>query len=78
MARVGVTALALSFVVWPMFGCAADAAELDLRPIVTKPEPLGKLHPKLQWMRTDKIRAIWAGDDEPGAPPRQGVHAQFR
>ena len=63
MARVGVTALALSFVVWPMFGCAADAAELDLRPIVTKPEPLGKLHPKLQWMRTDKVRAIWIGND---------------
>ena len=28
-------------------------------------------------MRTDKIRAIWAGDDEPGAPPDKQFMLNF-
>ena len=59
----GVMSLALVLAIWPMFGCAADAAELDMRPIVTKPEPLSRLRPDLRWMTKEKIRAIWIGDD---------------
>ena len=47
----------------PMLESAAHGAELDLRPIEVKPEPLGQLHPKLQWMTEQKVRAIWVGDD---------------
>ena len=28
-------------------------------------------------MRTDKIRAIWAGDDEPGGPPGKEFMLNF-
>ena len=55
--------LVWSATLWPLLGCAANAAELDLRPIEVKPEPLTQLHPKLTWMTKDKIRAIWIGDD---------------
>ncbi len=44
-------------------GSVTNAAELNMRPIVTKPEPLKTLHPKLQWMKQKKVRAIWIGDD---------------
>ena len=44
-------------------GSVTNAAELNMRPIVTKPEPLKRLHPKLQWMKQKKVRAIWIGDD---------------
>ena len=47
----------------PLPGCAANAAELDLRPIEVKPEPLTNLDPKLQWMTEQRIRAIWITDD---------------
>ena len=63
MVPVGVISLALLFAIWPMFGCVADAAELELRPIKVPPEPLSRLHPKLKWMTEQKIRAIWVGDD---------------
>ena len=56
-------ALVLSATGYPPLGCAANAAELDLRPIEIKPEPLTDLHPKLRWMTRDKVRAIWVGDD---------------
>ena len=55
--------LALITTPWPLTGCAAQADELDLRPIEVKPEPLGQLHPKLKWMKEQKVRAIWVGDD---------------
>ena len=55
--------LVLSAMIWPMPECAANAAELDLRPIEVKPEPLGQLHPKLRWMTEQKVRATWIGDD---------------
>jgi hypothetical protein len=63
MVRVGVIALALAITIWPMFGRVADAAELELRPIVVAPEPLTDLHPDLRWMVEQRIRAIWVGDD---------------
>ena len=46
-------------------GCAAYGGELDLRPIISEPEPLNhsQMHPKLKWMVEQKIRAIWIGDD---------------
>ena len=47
----------------PLSSCAARGAELDLRPIVIEPEPLGQLRPELRWMTREKIRAIWIGDD---------------
>ena len=41
MARVGVMSLALMFMIWPMFGCAADTVPaLDMRPVLIEPEPL--------------------------------------
>ena len=48
---------------WPITGCAAQAKELDLRPIEVKPEPLTQLHPKLRWMTEQKVRVMWIGDD---------------
>lgn len=57
---VAVVAVSLA-VAMPAF--AADVAALDLRPIVRQPEPLNNLHPKLQWMAKQRIRAIWMGDD---------------
>jgi len=60
---VGVISLALVLGIWPMFGCAADAAELDMRPIVARPEPLSRLRSDLRWMTKEKIRGIWIGDD---------------
>jgi hypothetical protein len=55
--------LVLSAMAWPLTGCAAQAAELELRSIDVKPEPLGQLHPKLRWMTRDKVRGIWITDD---------------
>ena len=46
-----------------LFSSNAHAGELDLRPIEIKPEPLSNLHPKLKWMREDKVRGVWIGDD---------------
>ena len=48
--------------------CSATAAAeqapvLDLRPIVRAPERLTNLHPKLQWMKEQKIRSIWISND---------------
>ncbi len=60
---VGLISLALALPIWPLLGCAADAAELDMRPIASKPEPLSELRPDLQWMKKEKIRAIWIGGD---------------
>ncbi len=36
---------------------------LDPRPIEFSPAPVGELDPQLQWMATEKVRAIWIGDD---------------
>ena len=60
---VGVISLALVLAIWPMFGCAAEAAELNMRPIVAKPEPLSRLRSDLRWMTKEKVRAIWIGND---------------
>ena len=47
----------------PLALSAAHGAELNLRPIKVRPEPLSRLNPKLRWMTRDRIRAIWIGDD---------------
>ena len=62
-ALVKVLALVLGVTAWPLPGCAVHAGELDLRPIELTPEPLSRLHPKLQWMTEQKVRGIWIGDD---------------
>ena len=36
---------------------------IDPRPIVFKPEPVGKLHPKVSWLKTDRVRALWGAQD---------------
>jgi len=38
-------------------------ADIYPRPIEFSPEPVNKLHPKLQWIRTKKIRACWGSDN---------------
>ncbi len=38
-------------------------SELDLRPIRWEPEPVGELHPKLNWFKKKKVRSAWIGDD---------------
>lgn len=62
---VSVDRMSLVFVlaVGLLFGRLINAAELNMRPVVTKPEPLKRLHPKLRWMVKEKVRAIWIGDD---------------
>ena len=35
----------------------------DAHTIVFEPEPVTKLHPKLRWMRTHRIRGAWVADD---------------
>jgi hypothetical protein len=57
------TASILLMTASPMVGFAAQADELELRPIENTPEPLTQLHPKLTWMREQKVRSIWVGDD---------------
>lgn len=45
-------------------GASAFAeAGIEPRPISFEPEPVGKLHPKLKWMRSKRIRALWVGDN---------------
>ena len=60
---VVVVASAVIAAMSPMMGCAAQADELDLRPIEVKPEPLTQIHPKLKWMTKDKIRGTWTRED---------------
>ena len=36
---------------------------LDLRPIEVKPEPVGKLHSAVQWLKTKRVRGIWSGGE---------------
>ncbi|GAF67987.1 unnamed protein product, partial [marine sediment metagenome] len=52
-------ALVLSVTTWPLVGCAAHIGGLNLQPILFKPEPVGKLHPKLRWIETKRVRALW-------------------
>ena len=59
---VAAAAAALVVAVWLLPGGTAYCAELDLRPITAKPEPLGQLHPTLRWMTKDKLRVAWIGD----------------
>ena len=35
---------------------------LNLKPIEMKPEPVGQLHPKWQWLKEKKIRMLWQPD----------------
>lgn len=42
---------------------AAHAGDLDFRPIERAPERLTELHPRLRWMKEQKIRAMWITDD---------------
>ena len=41
---------------------AADLS-LTLSPIVFEPEPVDRLHPRLGWMRKDRIRTSWVATD---------------
>ena len=41
---------------------AADLS-LTLSPIVFEPEPVDRLHPRLGWMRKDRIRTAWVATD---------------
>ncbi len=54
----GVVCLVLTVV-----GGISLAGDLDLRPITRKPELLTNLHPKLAWMKSQKIRCTWIGND---------------
>jgi len=40
----------------------AKDSVLDLKPIEMKPEPVGELHPALQWLKTERVRGIWLTD----------------
>ncbi len=58
--------IGLSSLLAMMVGIAVGQQEptlLDLRSIEVSPAPAGELHPQLQWMATEKVRAIWIGDD---------------
>ena len=44
-------------------GAASPAAGLHKRPIRFDPEPVGKLHPKLESLIAKKVRAAWIGDN---------------
>ncbi|MDP7399950.1 MAG: hypothetical protein QF541_24010 [Lentisphaeria bacterium] len=47
----------------PTGAAAANKGGIDPRPITFEPEPLTKLHPKLAWIKRDKIRAAWVSAD---------------
>ena len=52
--------------VGPLVSCTPlppAAGPADARTIVFEPEPVTKLHPKLAWMQTEKIRGAWVADD---------------
>ena len=58
----------LSVIIASTASCTSDQTPgknlvLDLKPIEMKPEPIDKLHPKLQWLKDRKVRALWIGDD---------------
>ena len=58
--------LLCSFVIGSLASCTPlppAAGSADARTIVFEPEPVTKLHPKLTWMRTDRIRGAWVADD---------------
>jgi hypothetical protein len=38
----------------------AKDSPLDLRPIAMEPDPVGELHPDVQWLKTDRVRGIWS------------------
>ncbi len=61
MGAIVAVLLAVAELIQP--GGIVRAADLDQRPIGVEPEPLGRLHPSLDWMARHKIRAIWIGDD---------------
>ena len=44
-------------------GATAGDVGIDPRPIVFKPEPVGKLHRKLRWIKKDRVRALWGAHD---------------
>ena len=68
--RVDVMSLALMFMIWPMFGCAADTVPaLDMRPVLIEPEPLDNLRPELAWMTKDRVRVAWIGGGISGKFP---------
>ena len=47
----------------PSPGATPAGAGIDARPIVFEPEPVGELHPRLTWMKTHRIRALWISDN---------------
>ena len=70
MVRVGVMSLALMFMIWPMFGYAADTVPaLDMRPVLIEPGPLDNLRPELAWMTKDRVRVAWIGGGISGKFP---------
>ena len=81
VARARVIVVLLSVVVIGSAALAADEKQepkplLDLRPIPSAPEPVGKLHAGLDWLRQRKVRAIWIGsalyDKFPGSEKTSG------
>ena len=50
--------------VWgrPADPAAATQVQLIKRPIELEKRPIGKLHPKWQWLTKQKVRAAWMGD----------------
>ena len=44
-------------------GATAGDAVIEPRPIVFEPEPVGNLHPKLKWIKTQRIRALWGAEN---------------
>ena len=51
---------------------SAEQPKLEPKPVGLDPEPVGKLHPNLRWMKERKIRGIWIEqsllDKYPGLP----------
>ncbi len=61
-AIIGLSSLLVVVVVGIAVG-QQEPTLLDPRPIEFSPAPAGELHPQLQWMATEKVRATWIGDD---------------
>ena len=64
--RVALGALAALLLAAALSPCARASAKdagIDARPIVFAPEPVGELHPKLKWVRTQRVRALWGAQN---------------
>ncbi len=62
-ALAGVMVLTLATVACSLPAAAEQAPILDLRPIVRAPEPLTNLNPQLAWLKNEKVRGTWIGNE---------------